>query len=556
MIREMKKLSPFDRNYALFMERFPKLALLLEISQGPPPEEESLSLVPLKEVDLVYFYGIGQGEPYFLLKDWLHESLERRLIFLSDDFSFFLQNERAEEILLDPQIVLDLPADIEALVERFPSNKIEILCLPSLKTRKFYSLRLQLLRKATLSAALHLDRIYGYQPFFNFIQNLKHLPSSFYANGLKGRFSGLPAIVCGAGPSLQKAIGHLKKMEQKGLIIAGGSTLAALSSQGVMPHFAMAIDPNLEEFSRLKNSFAFEVPFLYSTRLFPDVFQTCNGPFGYMRSGIGGLLELWIEEELGLNDPLLGENLSFESISVTNICLAWAQFLGCNPIVLAGVDLAYTDNKQYALGVKTEETNLAKDFKKSAAPHRLLKRKDRKGKPIYTAVRWLMEAASLSHFAKMHSEVQFINTTEGGIEIKNIGYEPLEEIEKRWRTLDLRKKVQEEIFRSPMPVDSEKIIQNKLQELQKSLDRVIVHLEILSKKKSPLDELDLVEENAFSYLFYDAHQILDKEIDQKFPAWPPIDPTFRSQEKWRHFLDLAKKYQRVFSSFTDPLGTV
>lgn len=540
----MEKLLVFDRNYDLFMERFPKLALLLNLSHESFGLEETVSPIELTDVDLVYFYGIGEGAPYFALKDWLQGEPERRLIFLSDDFSSLLQSKRGEEVLLDPQVVLDLPSEIDALSQRFPLNKVEVLCLPSLKTKKFHSLRLQLLRKTTLSAALHLDRIHGYQPFMNFLQNLKHLPSSFYANGLKGRFSGIPAIVCGAGPSLQKATTHLKKMEQKGLIIAGGSTLAALSSQGIMPHFGMAIDPNPEEFHRLKNSFAFEVPFLYSTRVFPDVFQTCNGPFGYMRSGIGGLLELWIEEALGLTDPLLGQNLSFESISVTAICLAWAQFLGCNPIVLSGIDLAYTDNKQYAPGVKMEET----EVRGSAAPHKLLKRKDRRGKRVDTAVRWLMEAASLSHFAKMHKEVQFINTTEGGIKIKNMSYEPLEEIEKKLSVLDLRRKVQEEIFRFSMPVDTGKIIQNQLNELKASLDRVIAHLEILSKKKSPLNELELSEESAFSQLFYDVHQVLDKEIDQLFPPWPLIDPALRFQEKWRRFLDLAKKYQTVFTA--------
>lgn len=542
-----KSLSTFDRNYDLFMERFPKMALLLSMSDAPLLASEDQSPVELSNIDILYFYGIGRGEGYFLVRNWLHQRPNRRLIFLSDDFSRFLQIEEAYEILLDPQVVFELPSEIDMLAERFPFARVEMLSLPSLKTKKFQSLRLQLLRKTTLSHALHLDRLHGYQPFTNFIQNLKRLPNSFYANGLKGRFAGVPAIVCGAGPSLQKAIPHLKEMEQKALVIAGGSTLAALSSQGVIPHFGMAIDPNLEEFRRLKNSFAFEMPFLYSTRVFPAVFQTCNGPFGYMRSGIGGLLELWIEEELGITDPLLGTHLSSESISVTTICLAWAQFLGCNPIVLSGVDLAYTDKKHYAAGVdRGEEVEFTTD-KKNAAD-RIIKKKDRMGRPIFTAVRWLMESASISHFAKMHPEVRFVNATEGGIEIAKIGYEPLESVAANWSREDLRSRIREEIFRSKMPLESGEIIESRLKELKLSLDRVIAHLEVLVTKKSPLDEMELVDEIAYSYLFYDIEPLLEKELDPIFPIWPVRDLVAYSAEKWRRFLELAKKYNSVFLS--------
>lgn len=545
-----KSSSIFDRNYDLFMERFPKMALLLSPSHYRPFAAEALAPIELSGIDILYFYGIGKGEGYFSVKNWLHQKSNRRLIFLSDDFSQFLQIEEAHEILLDPQVVCEAPQEIDALAERFPFSFVEMVCLPSLKTKKFQSLRLQLLRKTTLSYAIHLDRLHGYQPFTNFIQNLKQIPHSFYANGLKGCFSGIPAVVCGAGPSLQKAIPYLKELEEKALLIAGGSTLAALSSQGVTPHFGMAIDPNLEEFRRLKNSFAFEVPFLYSTRVFPAVFQTCNGPFGYMRSGIGGLLELWIEEELGLADPLLGTHLSSESISVTAICLAWAEFLGCNPIVLSGVDLAYTNNKHYAEGVdRGEELELIAGLKKNTAD-KIIKKKDRKGRPVFTAVRWLMESSSISHFAKMHPEVTFINTTDGGIEIPEIAYEPLEKVAAEWARMDLRKKVRDAIFRSNMPIGSEEIIKNKLEELSSSLGRVISHLEVLVKKKSPLDEMELADEMAYSYLFYDIEMLLEKELDSVFPAWPDRDLTARSIEKWRRFLELAKKYQLVFLGLT------
>jgi hypothetical protein len=519
----------------LFLERFPKLGFLAPTWEPSECDSERLKTADPGKAEAVYVYGIGGGAPYFQLQGWLREKPERKLIFLEDEpgcLASFLRLEEAKEILENGQVQIELLEDVQELAEKYPIQRIEIFSLPSRTGKKFRALRLQLLRKTALAYALHVDRLHGYQPFHNFVQNLRRLPESFYANRLKGAFQGIPAVVCGAGPSLKEAIPILRGLENKALVIAGGSTLAALSSQLVQPHFGMAIDPNLEEYRRMKNSFTFEVPLLYSTRVFPAIFQTCNGPFGYMRSGIGGVPEIWMEEELGLLDPLIGEQLSPESISVTTICVAIAQFFGCDPIYLSGVDLAYTGNKRYAEGVGGEDEVFFSllDAEKSAAD-RIVKRRDRNGKTVRTAIRWVMESASISHFAKKHRETRFFNTTEGGIGFKDIPFLPLGEA-KFDRSYNLRGMIQERICSAPMPPQTGAMIREKMEALKESLDRLISHLEILASKKGgskPLAELELQEEMALSFLFYDIHTLLPAE------------------EKWSRFLDLANKYKLTVS---------
>jgi len=554
---------------ALFMERFPRLGLLASSWPIKEPSDEPLPLLQLEKVEALYFYGLGNGAIYFQIKKWLKNNPERELIFLEDEagiIASFLRRLDSIEILSDPQVHFallsknkQLDGELEALAERLPERRIEVAALPSYQGRRFQNIRLKLLRKTTLSHALHLDRCHGYQAFENFIKNLKHLPQSFYANALKNAFQGVPAIVCGAGPSLQQSMDELRSLEDRALIIAGGSTLAALSSQGIAPHFGMAVDPNLEEYRRFKNNFAFEVPLLYSTRVFPAIFQTCNGPFGYMRSGIGGVPELWIEEELGLLDPLLGDFLSPESISVTSICLAWAQFLGCNPILLNGVDLAYTGNKRYADGVADgEEVFFAQiDAEKSAAD-RIIKRKGRNGKPVYTAVRWVMESASFSHFAKKHPEVRFINTTEGGIGFRGIDYMPLSEASVQFlqTQFDLSSRVHQEIAKASMPSAAKEKIEEKINEMKESLDRVVGHLQILSGEKkgsSVLAEMELKEEMAFTYLFYDMDLVIDRALSRSFRPWLPDESQdeakdrvkLHSYAKWKKLLGLAIQYKNL-----------
>lgn len=531
----MEKNSSMHNSAAdLFMERFPSLGLLMGTW-----EEKPLSLGPLEEPppiqlsheEVFYFYGLSE-KVYFECAEWL-KNPEHQLVFLEDDpgiIASFLKIPSAVQILSNLQVHIELIQDLDALLARFPAKRIEISGLPSKK--KLKSLRLKILRKATLSHALHTDRLHGYQPFYNFLRNLSQLPHSFYANGLKNAFRNVPAVICGAGPSLELTINTLRDLENKALIIAGGSTLAALSSKGVMPHFGMAIDPNLEEYRRFKNSFAFEVPLLYSTRVHPDVFRTQNGPFGYMRSGIGGIAELWMEEELGFTDPLLGDFLSPETVSVTPLCIAFAVFLGCNPILLNGIDMAYTGGNRYSSGVSDEKISLESIDKEKTAADRIIRKKDRQGKTVYSAVRWVMESASISHFAKSHKNIQFINTTLGGIGFKGIDFMPIEEAVHSFKEQNLREEVLEKIGACPMPAFTKEKVLEQTENLRMSLLRVIDLLEILSQKKkgsAALAEMELEEEIANIYLFYDIRQILKP------------GPTF-----WESWLELAKKYEKVF----------
>lgn len=527
----------YDKNITLLLERFPSLGLMVATLPEKEAAEEQIPFFEPGETEVLYIYGLGTGAAYFQYQTWLKGHPERRLVFLEDEpgiIGSFLKRKESFSILSDSQVHLELfsrkQKEIQALAERFPVERLELIALASKRNAK--ALRLKLLRATSLAHSLRIDRLYGYQHFGNFVANVGQIPQSFYANAFKGAFENVPAIICGAGPSLQKNIGVLKNLEEKALIIAGGSTLAALSSQGITPHFGMAIDPNLEEYRRFRNSFAFEVPLLYSTRVHSAIFQTCNGPFGYMRTGMGGMPELWMEEELGLTDRLMGDFLSSETISVTAICIIWAQFLGCNPILLNGIDMAYTGNRRYSAGV-TEEGELAFEKRNTneAVSNKIIRKKDRTGKFVHTAVRWVMESASISHFAKKHPHVQFINTTDGGIGFQGIDYLPIEEAAKGFQKLELRERIFRKIEESRMAERTKETVESKIDELKKSLVRVIDHLRVLAEEKKgskALAELEIHDELAYSVLFYDVYQLFRE------------DPHF-----WSKWLQLACKYELV-----------
>src|SRR5690606_30787893 len=121
-----------------------------------------------------------------------------------------------------------------------------LVCFPQENVQLF-----EILREATLSYSLYQEDKYYHLLFRNLLKNFRYLSKSFQAESLKGCFQGIPAIICGAGPSLTQALPVLSECKEKALLIAGGSTITALSKNGILPHLSLAVDPNPEEYERL-----------------------------------------------------------------------------------------------------------------------------------------------------------------------------------------------------------------------------------------------------------------------------------------------------------------
>ncbi|MBF8263427.1 MAG: hypothetical protein HW387_1092 [Parachlamydiales bacterium] len=543
----------FSNAAALFVERFPRYGLsILAWPTGvdvlPSADALWLGSLPLQHAEVLYLYGLGDGSAALLLKDWLDRHPAHRLIFLEPQaqrIMQFLNGPLAMQVLRWAQIeIYHLPqgkekrALLQEMADRYPVRGAFLAQgphLPSSEKQSMARTKLALLRKTALSHAVFVDQFMGHVPLRHLVLNARHLPSAFYLNRMKDSFRNIPAIICGAGPSLQSSLYDLGQMENQALVFAGGSAIAALTQQGISPHFAIAIDPNPEEMRRLKNSFAFEVPFLFTSRLFSDCFAAVNGPFGYVRSGMSGIPELWLDEEMGLTEPTLGALLSPESISVTGLSAAIAYFLGCDPIIFDGLDLAYTNQRRYAAGVAASE----EASHESLQPvDRHLMKKDRQGRPVVSAVRWVMEANALSRMARRHRDRRWVNCTQGGIGIKGIETALLSAMRSSFSSMrDLRALVHSATQRWAMPTTTA-VISEKIDELKTSLDRVLGHLEILVQNdnagKCALAEIELFDEEAAAIIFLD--------IQKTIRALDPDRKTF----DWKAFQKMALQCQRAF----------
>lgn len=493
-----------------------------------------LALSP--EIKVLYIYGVGLGYYYEAALPWLKQNKDHTIIFLEEDPGILhrlLETDLGGNLLRDPQVRLfffqDLVEDkplFNELSWAYVDLPFAVACLKlyeEVNSDGFSKLH-HLISYAIVEKRTFADEYlkYGVVFYRNFYVNLLELPSSYWGNGLFEQFENIPAIICGAGPSLNKNIDLLNGLKDKALIFAGSSSLSALIPKGIIPHFGAGVDPNRGQLPRIELAAPYKIPFFYRSRLFNPALKAVTGPKLYL-TGTGGYdVAEWFEQELGIE----GKSLD-EGHNIVNFCIEIAQALGCNPIILVGLDLAYTDQQHYADGIIENLQLTAEDLKMNEDfANQPIIRNDINGKPVQTLWKWLTESEWISKYAKDNPEVTLINATEGGIGFEGVPNQTLKEVSEKWiANPDLADQVGREINQHILSKITVERVQELMRKMQASLDRSI---ELIDKL---MTETDLLVEKIKADLPYpeklDTPQISLLETDiQDEPAYVYILDTF------------------------------
>ncbi|MEM1283013.1 MAG: 6-hydroxymethylpterin diphosphokinase MptE-like protein [Chlamydiota bacterium] len=505
--------------------------------QNDPIEEAEIwfNELKLKNITVIYVYGIGLGHYYNAAVKWLKEDSKRGIIFLENNLEVihaFLHTKTANRLLKDPQAYLcyfeSLEDEEETLKEiywDFILTQMTFSCLKSYSERyhNFYlDLKHHVIHGAATKNAIVEEYLhYGTTFFTNYYQNMLLLSESWKGTSLYGKFENIPAIICGAGPSLEKNILQLKDYLDKAIVFGGGSALNALSSRGIVPHFGIGVDPNPTQQYRLSSNKAYEVPLFYRNRMHYEAFRLIHGPRLYIPGAGGYEIADWFDEQFGLKDE---DEWLDEGHNVVNFGLELANNLGCNPIIFVGVDLAFTEMQSYASGIIDDTTVKEKDITETDDfDTTALLKEDIYGRPIYTLWKWISESEWTTEYAKEHPNLTIINSTEGGLGMPNIPNMPLKEAAQKYliHSFDLRSRVQGEILNSTMPRITDERVLGTITEMHESLKRSVEHIQILlddrveyekkleNKKEVPeikqsglaaLAETELEEEPAYEFI--------------------------------------------------------
>lgn len=177
-----------------------------------------------------------------------------------------------------------------------------------------------------------------------------NLPKAIKSPGvarLYGEFASQPAIIVAAGPSLNKNIHCLKEAKGKSVIISVGTALRPLLQAGIKPDLVLSIDGGAANNRHFEDVAVEDIPLVFDLTIYPEIPKNYKGP--KLVGGCHENLLRWVEKTL--NEP---KGLYDLGPSVANVAFGLAKNFGCNPIILVGQDLAYTDNKSHAQGTAYE----------------------------------------------------------------------------------------------------------------------------------------------------------------------------------------------------------
>jgi hypothetical protein len=184
----------------------------------------------------------------------------------------------------------------------------------------------------------------------NTLRNFGSIAAEGDATALTGAFTGVPAIVVAAGPSLDRNLAGIVEQRDRALIIAVDTALRPLLAAGVAPDFVVAVDPSEANANHLV-----DLPPCPATHLVaegsidPEALPQFRGRTFFFRVA-NHHPWAWFREQ-GLDRARLR---AWGSVLTTAFDLTLE--MGCSPIVFAGADLAFTDCRPYARGTFNEES--------------------------------------------------------------------------------------------------------------------------------------------------------------------------------------------------------
>jgi hypothetical protein len=267
----------------------------------------------------------------------------------------------------------------------------------------------------------------------NIAMNLVHTVTTPPIDVLRDRFAGDPAVIIAAGPSLRRNIDALADLKGRALLCAVQTALRPLMERGIVPDFVTTLD-----FHEMSRKFFDGIDGLEGVHLVAEpkvawnVLDDYPGPISLLGNE-------WAKLVLG---PELGERAGLRAgATVAHLAFYLAVYMGCDPIIFVGQDLAFTGHVFYVPGVEVHRTWRGelnrfhtmemKEWERIARNRPILRRVlGNDGSTLYADE---LLFTYLEQFEKDIASTQatVINATEGGARIRGAGVMTLHETAER-----------------------------------------------------------------------------------------------------------------------------
>ncbi|KGG79986.1 hypothetical protein Y919_08865 [Caloranaerobacter azorensis H53214] len=422
---------------------------------------------------LFIVFGMGIGYHIFELSKLLGEN--NKILIIEPSISIFRKSMEISDwtdLMKKGKIFFFVGEDIE-LIDQFYNRHINELNVSNIEFLVFshydkffpeiYRGVVKRLKECIeyIQVSICTLKYFSNQLNYNLFKNLKEIIKGNNIKLLKNKFKDIPAIIVSAGPSLDKNIRQLKEAQNRAVIIAGGRTLKPLLDNDINPDIVVSLDPARAVYELIKDNLDKEIPLVTTVISQSDIIREYRGKKYFSN----------VLESIGLINYLLSKEIDRipQGGSVANMSLSLADYMGCNPIILIGQDLAYTDGRVHA-----QNSTYEFDGNNKKPNEGLIEIEDIYGNRVYTNKVWLSFLRWFELYIRENSEKEYIDATEGGAKIKGTKIMSLKETIEKYCTKEVNIAERLKNIDSSESDIIEKITHSlrRLQELKKNLIKV------------------------------------------------------------------------------------
>lgn len=234
------------------------------------------------------------------------------------------------------------------------------------------------------------------------------------ANSLFDIFHGKTAVVLSAGPSLDEFISWLKEIREKVVIIAISRIARRLQQVAIVPDIIVTVDPSTLSFDISKDMLRMSEPLLlFSSNAVPQLVSQWPGRKAYLGN------RFYWETELNV------ENCETAPPTVSNTAINIAAWMGCQQIVLLGLDSCFSpDGTTYSAGSIEHSSGVTFEAGMSTV-------ETNSGEMAQTLDHFINQIHALSEQASFLARhgYQLLTPASHAAKIQNIAFVPADQIE-------------------------------------------------------------------------------------------------------------------------------
>ncbi len=298
-----------------------------------------------KEVSLGIFYGFGLG---YLVAAFLETFPQIPVIVVEPDIPLFLEALRIRDfrgLFVYPGLTWFFDENPEKMnLDNHSLTSVQIVKLRSVFSRhiSYYRKMDNLIQAAQTKNQVNTNTLnrFGRLWIRNLLNNLEPLASFPGIKLLENIFSGIPALVLAAGPSLDTLLPILKPLKERLILVAVDTSLKPCLRTGIEPDFLLVMDPQYWNTRHLDGALPESTVLISAPSTNPSVFRHLKVPT-FLVSSFFPLGE-YLENLTGSKGKIGAGG------SVATSAWDFTRIIGADPIYMGALDLGFPQRSTHA----------------------------------------------------------------------------------------------------------------------------------------------------------------------------------------------------------------